>query len=52
MGAFIRETLRNGAPLFNVAVGDSDDDRHAELHGVSERIAQSSALGLEFVEFC
>ena len=49
--ALLRETLRKGAPLVNVAIGDPDDNRNAELHSVGERIAESSALGLDFAEF-
>ena len=50
-GAFLGEALCKDTPLFNVAIGDTDDNRHAELDGVGERVAQSSALGLEFAEF-
>ena len=49
--AFLGEAFRKDTPLFNVAIGDTDDNRQAELDGVGKRVAQSSAFGLEFTEF-
>ena len=49
--AFLGEAFSKDAPLFNVAIGNTDDNWHAELHGVGERITQPSTLGLELAEF-
>lgn len=49
--AFFGEALRKSTPLFYVAVGNTDDDWHAELHSIDKCITQSPAFGLELAEF-